>query len=58
MITNPPTHTSRRPATSDQLPANPPTIRYRELDPTWNFDFDDYDEMARRLPRLAALYLE
>ncbi|MEV6251267.1 DUF4240 domain-containing protein [Streptomyces sp. NPDC051742] len=45
-------------ATGDQLPASPPTIRYRELDPTWNFDFDDHDEMTRRLPRLAALYLE
>lgn len=44
-------------ATGDQLPS-PPTIRYRELDPTWNFDFDDHDEMTRRLPRLAALYLE
>lgn len=45
-------------ATGDQLPASSPTIRYRELDPTWNFDFDDPDEMTRRLPRLAALYLE
>ncbi|MFD8019025.1 DUF4240 domain-containing protein [Streptomyces lavendulae] len=42
----------------EQLPASAPTIRYRELDPTWNFDFDDHDEMTRRLPRLAALYLE
>ncbi|GHG36528.1 hypothetical protein GCM10018791_62600 [Streptomyces zaomyceticus] len=45
-------------ATGDQLPANPPTIRYPELDPTWNFGFDDHEEMARRLPRLAALYRE
>ncbi|MFB7374819.1 DUF4240 domain-containing protein [Streptomyces sp. NPDC056222] len=45
-------------ATGDQLPASPPTIRYPELDPTWNFDFDDHNEMTRRLPRLAALYLE
>ncbi|MEW2051257.1 DUF4240 domain-containing protein [Streptomyces sp. NPDC005476] len=45
-------------ATGDQLPTSPPTIRYRELDPTWNFDFDDHGEMTRRLPRLAALYLE
>ncbi|MFE7409160.1 DUF4240 domain-containing protein [Streptomyces laurentii] len=44
--------------TGDQLPASPPTVPYRELDPTWNFDFDDHDEMTRRLPRLAALYLE
>lgn len=45
-------------ATGDQLPPSSSTIRYRELDPTWNFDFDDHDEMTRRLPRLAALYLE
>ncbi|MFC7267263.1 DUF4240 domain-containing protein [Streptomyces lutosisoli] len=45
-------------ATGDQLPAGPPTIRYPQLDPAWAFDFDDSDEMARRLPRLAALYLE
>jgi hypothetical protein len=45
-------------ATGDQLPASPPTIRYPELDPTWNFVFDDHSEMTRRLPRLAALYLE
>ncbi|PWI15031.1 hypothetical protein DI272_13285 [Streptomyces sp. Act143] len=45
-------------ATGDQLPAGGPTIRYPQLDPTWAFDFDDSDEMARRLPRLAALYLQ
>ncbi|MFF0598593.1 DUF4240 domain-containing protein [Streptomyces antibioticus] len=45
-------------ATGDQLPARPGTIRYPELDPAWNFDFDDRGEMTRRLPRLAALYLE
>ncbi|WP_137990947.1 DUF4240 domain-containing protein [Streptomyces vilmorinianum] len=45
-------------ATGDQLPAGPPTIRYSQLDPAWAFDFSDSDEMARRLPRLAALYLE
>ncbi|MFJ5645558.1 hypothetical protein [Streptomyces sp. NPDC093223] len=28
------------------------------LDPAWAFDFDDSDEMARRLPRLAALYTD
>ncbi|MFE4634865.1 DUF4240 domain-containing protein [Streptomyces sp. NPDC056773] len=43
-------------ATGDQLPTSPRTIRFPELDPTWNFDFDDRDEMTRRLPRLAALY--
>lgn len=45
-------------ATGEQLPAGAFTIRYPELDSAWSFDFDDRDEMARRLPRLAALYLE
>ncbi|MFE7595699.1 hypothetical protein [Streptomyces sp. NPDC057494] len=39
------------------LPAGGPTIRYPQLDPAWAFDFDDPGELARRLPRLAALYL-
>jgi hypothetical protein len=43
-------------ATGEQLPVDAFTIRYPELDPAWNFDFDNRDEMARRLPRLAALY--
>jgi hypothetical protein len=29
-------------------------IRYPELDPAWDFDFDDQTEMTRRLPRLTA----
>ncbi|RST09060.1 DUF4240 domain-containing protein [Streptomyces sp. WAC07149] len=45
-------------ATGDRLPAGSATIRYPEPDPAWDFDFDDHDEMGRRLPRLAALYLE
>ncbi len=45
-------------AIGDQLPPDAPTIRYPQLDPVWYFDFSDSDEMARRLPRLAALYLE
>ncbi|MGW6318101.1 hypothetical protein [Streptomyces sp. NPDC055099] len=45
-------------ATGRQLPDDAFTIRYPELDPAWNFDFDDHSEMAQRLPRLAALYLE
>ncbi|MFD4973003.1 DUF4240 domain-containing protein [Streptomyces sp. NPDC058424] len=45
-------------ATGDQLPAGAPTIRYPQLDPSWAFDFSDSDEMARRLPRLAALCLQ
>ncbi|MFE1443572.1 DUF4240 domain-containing protein [Streptomyces sp. NPDC058739] len=43
-------------ATGDQLPPSAFTVRYPPLDPAWSFDFDDRDEMARRLPRLAALY--
>ncbi|MEU2619417.1 DUF4240 domain-containing protein [Streptomyces sp. NPDC007157] len=45
-------------ATGDQLPADAFTIRYPQLDPAWAFDFDDSDEMDRRLPRLTALYLD
>jgi hypothetical protein len=45
-------------ATGEQLPDDAWAIRYPELDPTWNFDFDDHDEMTRRLPRLATLCLE
>jgi hypothetical protein len=43
-------------ATGEQLPPDSFTIRYPELDPSWGFDFDDQDEMARRLPRLTALF--
>ncbi|MET4925155.1 DUF4240 domain-containing protein [Streptomyces sp. PSRA5] len=43
-------------ATGEQLPADAFSIRYAALDPAWGFDFDDHDEMTRRLPRLAALY--
>ena len=42
-------------ATGEELPRGAFTIRRPELDPAWNFDFDDREEMARRLPRLAAL---
>ncbi|KPC81767.1 DUF4240 domain-containing protein [Streptomyces sp. NRRL S-4] len=44
--------------TGKQLPDDAFSIRYPELDLTWNFDFDDHSEMTRRLPRLAALFLE
>ncbi|MEW1698931.1 DUF4240 domain-containing protein [Streptomyces sp. NPDC093249] len=44
-------------ATGEQLPAGPSAVRYPRLDPTWAFDFDDSGEIARRLPRLAALHL-
>ncbi|MFD5572894.1 DUF4240 domain-containing protein [Streptomyces cadmiisoli] len=43
-------------ATGEELPADAFTIRYPELDPAWDFNFDDHAEMTRRLPRLAALY--
>ncbi|MFL6117102.1 MAG: DUF4240 domain-containing protein [Catenulispora sp.] len=32
------------------------TVVYPDLDPSWNFDFDDSAEMRRRLPRLTQLY--
>lgn len=43
-------------ATGMQLPQDAFRIRYPDLDPDWDFDFDDSAEMATRLPRLAALY--
>lgn len=43
-------------ATGRPLPDDAFTIDYPDLDPAWSFDFDDCAEMARRLPRLAALY--
>ncbi|MBB5927025.1 DUF4240 domain-containing protein [Streptomyces echinatus] len=45
-------------ATGEPLPDRAFTVRYPGLDPAWNFDFDDHGELARRLPRLAALCLE
>ena len=51
---------AHRAATGEDLPPDPFPIRYRELDldPVWDFDFDDGTEMKRRLPRLAALFLD
>jgi hypothetical protein len=43
-----------RAATGENLPAGTFTVRYPELGEGW--DFDDASEMARRLPRLTALY--
>lgn len=40
-------------ATGQKLPADAVTIRYPDLDPAWNFNFDDREEMAR--PALTAL---
>ncbi|WP_167153144.1 DUF4240 domain-containing protein [Streptomyces sp. MBT27] len=43
-------------ATGQELPGECFTIDYPLLDPEWDFDFDDADEVARRLPRTAALH--
>jgi hypothetical protein len=43
-------------ATGEKLPDDTFTVEYPELDPAWEFDFDDAAEIRRRLPRLAALY--
>ena len=43
-------------ATGMQLPQDAFRIRYPELAPEWEFDFDDGEELATRLPKLAALY--
>jgi hypothetical protein len=48
---------AHRAATGEELPPHSIPIPYRELDPAWDFDFDDRTEMERRLPRLATLFL-
>jgi Protein of unknown function (DUF4240) len=45
-----------RAATGGELPGRAFRIEYPQLDLEWDFDFDDRAEMARRLPRLAALF--
>ncbi|GAB2906839.1 DUF4240 domain-containing protein [Streptomyces heilongjiangensis] len=47
---------AHREATGQELPPDSFRIRYPALDPSWDFDFDDWAETERRLPRLAALY--
>jgi Protein of unknown function (DUF4240) len=47
-----------RQATGQDLPAGSFTVRHPELDPDWNFDHDDDQEIRRRLPRLASLFLD
>ncbi|MFD7641728.1 DUF4240 domain-containing protein [Kitasatospora sp. NPDC059795] len=49
--------TAHRAATSTELPqSSGPTPPWPSLDPDWDFDLDDSAELARRLPRLSALY--
>lgn len=43
-------------ATGRPLPNDAFTIDYPDLDRAWAFDFGDQAEMARRLPRLTALF--
>ncbi|MET7288968.1 DUF4240 domain-containing protein [Streptomyces sp. NPDC005573] len=45
-------------ATGEELPPEAFTIRYPPLDPAWALAFDDSAELARRLPRLAALCVD
>ncbi|NUK02936.1 DUF4240 domain-containing protein [Streptomyces lunaelactis] len=45
-------------ATGTELPSDAFTINYPNLDPAWDFDFDDHSRIAARLPRIAALYPE
>ncbi|MFJ5233162.1 DUF4240 domain-containing protein [Kitasatospora sp. NPDC088391] len=42
--------------TGEELPVDGLVINYPTLDPDWNFDFGDRDELSSRLPRLATLY--
>jgi hypothetical protein len=41
---------------TDELPDEGFVIEYPDLDPDWDFDYDDVAEMQRRLPRLVALF--
>ncbi|MER5358959.1 hypothetical protein [Streptomyces sp. NPDC002785] len=47
---------AHRAATGEDLPGGSFTIDYPALDPEWNFDFDDAERVALRLPKLDALY--
>jgi hypothetical protein len=53
---SPGTRTWQQPG--EELPPKAFTVRYPQLDPDWDFDFDDEAEMRRRLPRLADLYYQ
>jgi Asp-tRNA(Asn)/Glu-tRNA(Gln) amidotransferase A subunit family amidase len=43
-------------ATGHELPSDSFTISYPPLDPSWDFDFGDDEEITARLPRLSALF--
>lgn len=43
-------------ATGKPLPSDSFRITYPPLDPSWDFDFDDREELTRRLPRLSGLF--
>ncbi|MFF2960732.1 DUF4240 domain-containing protein [Streptomyces sp. NPDC057963] len=47
---------AHRAATGEDMPAGSFTIDCPGLDPEWDFDFDDAERVASRLPKLAALY--
>lgn len=47
-----------RQATGQDPPGKSFTVRHPELDAGSNFDFDDDQQMRRRLPRLASLFLD
>jgi hypothetical protein len=50
------TETSRRRRPGADLPADGDRVPFPDLGEFW--DFDDEEELRRRLPRLAALFLE
>ena len=50
--------TAHRAATGQDQPVNRNRTPYPDLDPAWDFDFDDEAEMRRRLPRLASRFYD
>jgi hypothetical protein len=47
-----------RTASGQELPSDFFTVSYPDLDPAWNFSFEDHNRIAARLPRTVALYDE
>ncbi|GAA1564405.1 DUF4240 domain-containing protein [Dactylosporangium maewongense] len=45
-----------RAVTGEDVPRTSDPVRIPDLDPDWNFDYNDEAEMRRRLPRLMALH--